>query len=244
MPPPVAGGYDWGADRRHYRLAGESIWNHNGSKRLVIIDHGTRYAIEDDVREAAMTSRCIAYALAGALVASSAHAYVDETDETTPSCPPPAGTCQLSLVGATDDQTQPNISVAVFSSHCAYAQLNWSLVPILPPVEYDHPYSGQLTITRLKTEDEVRERCIGATFNFGRAVGCNLRYVNWRCDIFIASDEVLATVGLDYETTLRHEIGHCNGWPGDHRGARYLNEPYPGAPPPTGRTPPFLQFPK
>src|SRR5262249_6210787 len=70
-------------------------------------------------------------------------------------------------------------------------------------------------------EEEMYVACRNAVFKYGRAMGCNLRWGMIRCEIYIVADEVLATVGLDYETTLRHELGHCNGWGGDHAGARY-----------------------
>jgi hypothetical protein len=51
--------------------------------------------------------------------------------------------------------------------------------------------------------------------------GCSHEYPSSNfCHVFIASDEILKAVGWTYETVRRHEIGHCNGWPADHRGAR------------------------
>jgi hypothetical protein len=39
--------------------------------------------------------------------------------------------------------------------------------------------------------------------------------------IYIAVNELLNTGhGWTYEVIHRHEIGHCNGWPGSHAGAR------------------------
>jgi hypothetical protein len=111
----------------------------------------------------------------------------------------------------------------VFAITAAHAQVwpNWSKQKILPPVEYDHPYPGKLTIYRVKTQDEVRFFCM--PFRSGPAYACNLRWEDIACTIYIAADEVLAEVGLTYEITLRHEIGHCNGWKTpDHADARYI----------------------
>jgi hypothetical protein len=36
----------------------------------------------------------------------------------------------------------------------------------------------------------------------------------------LAIETQLAFDGLSYEIVLRHEVGHCNGWPGDHPGMR------------------------
>src|SRR5262249_41432872 len=79
------------------------------------------------------------------------------------------------------------LAVVVLASITAHSEPNhearsdlggipWSMLPILPPAEFDRPFAGQLTITRLATENEVRAMCSGANFNFGRAMGCNLRY--------------------------------------------------------------------
>jgi len=111
----------------------------------------------------------------------------------------------------------------------------WNKTKILPPEEFDHPYPGELRITRVESEDHMRALCKGVIFMTNRAVGCNVRFGDQVCIVFIGTDDLLATVGLDYETTLRHEIGHCNGWPGDHPGARYLENP---------KYHPFLQFPR
>jgi hypothetical protein len=35
----------------------------------------------------------------------------------------------------------------------------------------------------------------------------------------VAPEADMKVVGLTMDITLRHEIAHCNGWPGDHRGA-------------------------
>jgi hypothetical protein len=38
------------------------------------------------------------------------------------------------------------------------------------------------------------------------------------CEIWIASDDVLARNTVSYVDILRHEIGHCNGWLHDENG--------------------------
>ena len=87
----------------------------------------------------------------------------------------------------------------VLSIACAHGQAytNWGTSAILPPAEFEHPYPGELTITRVATELEVRLACPSAPFETGRAMGCNKRWAMVRCEIYIVADEVLATVGLD-----------------------------------------------
>jgi hypothetical protein len=107
---------------------------------------------------------------------------------------------------------------------CAHAQTPWDKTRILPPPQYDKPYPGELKIYRVATEDDVRHLCLGD--RPGRALACNLRWGEAKCLVFIVPDEMLATVGLSYAVTLRHEIGHCNGWPGYHPDARYVVDPF------------------
>src|SRR5262249_3775309 len=115
----------------------------------------------------------------------------------------------------------------ILSTGCAAAQMpaDWGRTRILPPIEYEHEYPGALTISRMATEEEMRVACRHTFFKYNRLMGCNRRWGMVRCEIYIVANEILAQVGLDYETTLRHEIGHCNGWgdgwPDPHEGARY-----------------------
>jgi hypothetical protein len=88
--------------------------------------------------------------------------------------------------------------------------------PILPPVEFDKPYAGKLMIRRVDSKEEVQRVC-----QLSRpTVGCAVKPVVDMCIIVIADDAAIAARGWTYEIVLRHEIGHCNGWPGDHPGAR------------------------
>jgi hypothetical protein len=108
---------------------------------------------------------------------------------------------------------------------------------LLPPPEYDIPYSGRLTITRLASQDEVRAACPAAKWPANVALACNLRWGTTRCDVYIVADNVLNGYGIDYDSTLRHELAHCNGWPGDHPGARSVQLPQPLPQPRTLITP-------
>jgi hypothetical protein len=123
----------------------------------------------------------------------------------------------------------------------AYAQRG----AMLPPPEYDGLFTGDLTIKRLLTQNDVRAACPNTPFGAGAALACAI-VRNESCEIYIVADGTLKAFGLTYALTLRHELGHCNGWPADHRGARYV-DPYPktpGIPTPIGPTPPYLQFPR
>jgi hypothetical protein len=84
---------------------------------------------------------------------------------------------------------------------------------LLPPLEFDHPYTGNklVTITRVNDSVALRAACLGAITSTACA-----HISASSCEIFIVADEILEPLGLTYDTSLRHEIGHCNGWPADH----------------------------
>jgi hypothetical protein len=92
------------------------------------------------------------------------------------------------------------------------AQAGWVTVPVTPPEWANRKYSGQLTITRTGTAAETRKICPLTT-----GYGCSLRDAV-SCQIFIPSDEALATIGYSFEMVLAHELAHCAGWPPDHPG--------------------------
>lgn len=91
---------------------------------------------------------------------------------------------------------------------------------ILPPEEYDRPYDGEL-YERTVSQEDIRGRCPSIKMAF--ALGCAIK--DWigpkTCLVLIAPDKDLKAAGnYRREDVRRHEIGHCLGWPADHRGAR------------------------
>jgi hypothetical protein len=105
----------------------------------------------------------------------------------------------------------------------AYVNLKF---PEIPPVEYDHPYSGKATV--YYASDEIWTVC-----NIPKAehppgsdlTGCAIHrgsnvHGTTECTIIIAPETILKRWGLTYRIVLRHEIAHCNGWGKDHVGAR------------------------
>jgi hypothetical protein len=93
--------------------------------------------------------------------------------------------------------------------------------PILPPVEYDKPYDGDLTIKMVATLEELRERC---GTRIPKMLACAF-HNSKSCVIYLVEDSVMRQRGWTTGILLRHETGHCNGWPGDHPGERAL--PWP-----------------
>jgi hypothetical protein len=95
----------------------------------------------------------------------------------------------------------------------------------MPPVKYDKPYTGELIIGRVATQQEIRALCPEYNKLKTPATACTKTPHNdaTRCYIFIVSDQVLKTIGSNYALVLRHELAHCNGWPADHAGGKKIS---------------------
>jgi len=93
--------------------------------------------------------------------------------------------------------------------------------PILPPPEYDRPYNGDLTIRIVPTFEALRAAC--NVYN-PKMLAC-ARHNAKSCIIYLVEDEVMRERGWNTGLLLRHEIGHCNGWPGDHPDERPAPSP-------------------
>ena len=76
--------------------------------------------------------------------------------------------------------------------------------PYFPPPEFDHPFRGDLFV-EWATGDEIWNYCP----SFG--VACVIRKTPTECLVFINLDYIIYK-----DRILRHEIGHCNGWPSNH----------------------------
>src|SRR5262249_4920109 len=86
-------------------------------------------------------------------------------------------------------------------------QTNLQMLKTLPPVEYDHPYAGDLYIL------DGKSRC---TTDIN--IACAEPHDTW-CLISYQKEQVIRwswTINL----VIKHEIAHCNGWSGHHEGAR------------------------
>ena len=79
---------------------------------------------------------------------------------------------------------------------------------VLPPPKYDVPYTGKLTLV---ISDDVASNCFEST------IACAYRGQSSSCRIIMAPNELIISKGFDPLDIFRHEQGHCNGWPPDHR---------------------------
>ena len=99
-------------------------------------------------------------------------------------------------------------------------------IRLLPPEEYDHSYQGNLVLIVAKNQEEVRAYCPGTKFHpLVGALACSFRNVP---TVIMVSTRLHGRVPTHGR---RHEIAHCNGWPGDHKGARVFEEWVTDAPP-------------
>ena len=89
----------------------------------------------------------------------------------------------------------------------------------LPPVEYDKPYPGKITIETV-TSAQLQARCAAAS---QWSLGCSFPKGTNSCHILLVDEASMKAVGWTLEVMLRHERAHCNGWTQDHPGKR----PYP-----------------
>ena len=103
-------------------------------------------------------------------------------------------------------------------------------ITTLPPLEYDVPYTGELTIW-ITDKKDIREHCARAiaTGQPWAGIACAAwRKDKSRCIIYIVKDDVVRAAGYHPNVVLRHEMGHCNGWSGsDHAGGRKIRADAP-----------------
>lgn len=85
-----------------------------------------------------------------------------------------------------------------------------------PPARFDHPYHGKLTVYRLP-QPEVARRCkmLGVPGAYSNQRGCSFYFgtPGTACTIIVIKEPYQEQTPL---AVIRHEIGHCNGWPADH----------------------------
>jgi hypothetical protein len=91
---------------------------------------------------------------------------------------------------------------------------------VIPPAEYDFPYKGEVKIWRSASQDEIKQKCPPSAFPYH--LGCGGPRPNGDCHILMADDATIRQYGWTPEIVLRHELGHCNGWGSNHKGARAL----------------------
>lgn len=88
-----------------------------------------------------------------------------------------------------------------------------------PPARFDHPYKGEILVRQLP-QDKVFEAC-RVLFNiygieaaaYAEQRGCAILTSSHSCLIVTIDKPYMGTTP---EAVLRHENGHCTGWPASH----------------------------
>lgn len=105
----------------------------------------------------------------------------------------------------------------------AHGQAFYSYI-LLPPAKYDRSFDGRVVIER-HSGKELKEHCIVPDPDgvmacaLGGEIKPNSYYRGWMsgvCTVHMLNDQELLVRGQRYDLVLRHEIGHCNGWTGNH----------------------------
>lgn len=88
-----------------------------------------------------------------------------------------------------------------------------------PPARFDFPYKGELTVKRLPQVDVVEAcRVLFTLYDVQAKASLTSR----GCAVITSKNScIVVTVDKTYkratpEAVLRHEMGHCNGWPANH----------------------------
>lgn len=86
-----------------------------------------------------------------------------------------------------------------------------------PPARFDHPYALKMVVKRVSPSQVVQTcRKLYNQYSVGEGtIGCSTFDENAACIIVIPNKRVGFA---SPEAVLRHEIGHCNGWPAHHPG--------------------------
>lgn len=85
------------------------------------------------------------------------------------------------------------------------------MIPDLPPIQFDHPYTGTLIVERVPAH-ETDKRC-GSVMGIRYFVNaCSFASPDGRrCRIIFPAEPNPYTPQF-IDALWRHEIGHCNGW--------------------------------
>lgn len=87
-----------------------------------------------------------------------------------------------------------------------------------PPARFDHPFSGKVAVIRLP-QRQLQDVCrqLFSQYGYGDTTSGEQR----GCSIPGKEVCIVVTIDKTYKkatpaAVLRHEEGHCNGWPSDH----------------------------
>lgn len=96
----------------------------------------------------------------------------------------------------------------------------------MPPAWADKPYTGNLAIQRFHTKDKIpcNDNKVACAYTPAPDSTTLVGGPHPWCYLMIGNDKLLVAENPNYTyaAVLRHELGHCNGWPGDHPNTRAI----------------------
>ena len=128
----------------------------------------------------------------------------------------------IAIATSAHTQTPPKLDTTKLPANITVVPVKPYTSLILPPVEYDHHYEGDLTIQIIDTFEELYALC-GQRNSAMLACAYPAYDDNLRsCRIIMVNDKLMRQRGWTTGLLFRHEQGHCNGWPGYHPGQRSI----------------------
>ena len=139
-----------------------------------------------------------------------------------PSAPrPPASTVALMPPTARYLRSEPTPIPPPAPERPAPVPVTLPIAPLshiaLPPAEYDRAYAGKLTVLKEDNYVFIRHVCADTP----NPIACSFRTYDSASGETISCLIMLGPDTWSDERAMRHEMAHCNGWPGDHPGAWY-----------------------
>lgn len=86
-----------------------------------------------------------------------------------------------------------------------------------PPVRFAGAYDGKLSVERLKPRNAI-QRCFEMTGKRPK-YGCAIRAIDLSWCLVVIPNKIVRRPHGNFmrpREVLRHELGHCNGWPAHH----------------------------
>jgi hypothetical protein len=102
-------------------------------------------------------------------------------------------------------------ALSVLSASAAHADT--TRPSLLPPTEFDRPFDGTTVVERVDNLIDLKRAC----YMLEGSVGC-AHSSEGHCRITMMPDHYYRLHLMDPMDVFRHEMGHCNGWPGNHIG--------------------------
>ncbi len=106
-----------------------------------------------------------------------------------------------------------SLTMMAQSAHAEWKPGDQQYNVMVPPPMYDHSYEGkQLTLHNIRLS-ELQTVCASVIYK-GRLDACSFWNADRsECTIYIRNDSIIEEARA---MLWRHEVAHCNGWPGGH----------------------------